>query len=140
VVGLRSADGVVKCALFKSAEGSPMDSSKAIKTTRGRIPAECDFDQVSAGDYGMSVYHSENSNGKFDRNFVGIPKEGVGVSNGADGTFARPRSTAAALAIRVELKPSPYTSPLSLIWMLNEAPIVCRVPAFAAPRGNQGWP
>jgi uncharacterized protein (DUF2141 family) len=49
-----------------------MNPSKAIK---GRIrdrPAECDFDQVSAGDYCISVYHAENSNGKLDRNFPAL--------------------------------------------------------------------
>jgi uncharacterized protein (DUF2141 family) len=93
VVGLHTADGDVKCALFNSAEGFPMDSSKALKTTSGRIQdgaAECDFDQVPAGEYGISVYHDENSNGKLDRNFVGIPKEGVGASNDAASTFGPP--------------------------------------------------
>ena len=65
VVGLHSADGDVKCALFNSAEGFPADSSKAIKTTSGPIhdgTAECDFDRVPAGEYGIAVYHDENSN------------------------------------------------------------------------------
>lgn len=55
-----------------------MDSSKALKTTSGRpgrCGEVCGFDQVPAGDYGIAVYHDENSNGKLDRNFVGIPKE-----------------------------------------------------------------
>jgi uncharacterized protein (DUF2141 family) len=93
VVGLHSADGDVKCALFKGAEGFPADSSKAIKTTSGPIhdgTAECDFDRVAASEYGISVYHDENSNGKLDRNFVGMPKEGVGASNDAAGTFGPP--------------------------------------------------
>ena len=93
VVGLHSADGDVKCALFNSAEGFPADSSKAIKTTSGPIhdgTAECVFDRVAAGEYGISVYHDENFNGKLDRNFVGMPKEGVGASNDATTTFGPP--------------------------------------------------
>jgi uncharacterized protein (DUF2141 family) len=93
VVGLHSAHGDVKCALFNSADGFPADSSKAIKTTSGPIhdgSAECDFDQVPAGEYSIAVYHDENSNGKLDRNFVGIPKEGVGASNDATTTFGPP--------------------------------------------------
>ena len=93
VVGLRSADGDVKCALFSGAEGFPADSSKATETTSGPIhdgTAECDFDRLPVGEYGISVYHDENSNGQLDRNFVGIPKEGVGASNDAAGTFGPP--------------------------------------------------
>jgi len=93
VVGLHSADGDVKCALFNSSEGFPADSSKAIKTTSATIhdgTAECDFDQVPSGEYGIAVYHDENSNGKLDRNFVGMPKEGVGASNDATGTLGPP--------------------------------------------------
>ena len=93
VVGLHSANGDVKCALFNSADGFPADSLKAVKTTTGPIhdgTAECDFDQVPSGEYGIAVYHDENSNGKLDRNFVGMPKEGVGASNDATGTFGPP--------------------------------------------------
>ena len=35
--------------------------------------------------------HDENSNGKLDRNFVGMPKEGVGASNDAKGSFGPPK-------------------------------------------------
>jgi len=94
VVGLRNADGDIKCALFTNADGFPTDSSKAVKTTSAQIQngsAECDFDHVSPGDYGVSVYHDENSNGKLERNFMGIPKEGVGASNDAAGTFGPPK-------------------------------------------------
>ncbi|HEY2486192.1 MAG TPA: DUF2141 domain-containing protein [Candidatus Binataceae bacterium] len=116
VVGLHSTDGDVKCARFNGAEGFPADSSKAIKTTSGPIHdgiAECDFDQVPAGEYAIAVYHEENSNGKLDRIFVGIPKEGVGVSNETAGTFDRPHLTTTASPIRVEVRPSPSTSAIS---------------------------
>jgi uncharacterized protein (DUF2141 family) len=29
----------------------------------------------------VAVFHDENGNGKLDTNFLGIPREGVGVSN-----------------------------------------------------------
>lgn len=37
------------------------------------------------------MFHDENSNGKLDRNFMGIPREGVGASNGARGHFGPPK-------------------------------------------------
>jgi uncharacterized protein (DUF2141 family) len=37
---------------------------------------------VSPGTYALLVYHDENRNGRVDRNFIGIPKEPLGFSNG----------------------------------------------------------
>jgi uncharacterized protein (DUF2141 family) len=94
VVGLHSNAGEVDCALFGSADGFPDDSSKAGKTTRSKIEkgeAVCMFADVAPGDYAVSVFHDENSNGKLDRNFMGMPKEGVGASNDAAGHFGPPK-------------------------------------------------
>jgi len=43
------------------------------------------FPGVAPGRYAVSVFHDENSNGKMDTNFIGIPREGVGASNNAKG-------------------------------------------------------
>ena len=94
VVGLHNNDGEVDCALFGSADGFPGDSSKAGKTTKSKIvngQAVCIFADVVPGDYAVSVFHDENSNGKLDRNFIGMPKEGVGASNDAAGHFGPPK-------------------------------------------------
>lgn len=45
---------------------------------------------VPAGEYAISVFHDVNGNEKLDRNFIGIPKEGVGASNDAAGSFGPP--------------------------------------------------
>ena len=42
------------------------------------------FRGVKPGTYGLSVIHDENDNGRFDTNFLGIPKEGWGFSNNPD--------------------------------------------------------
>ena len=94
VVGLHSNDGEVRCALYSSAEGFPDGFTKAAKTTSAKITNEqaiCEFDAVVPGDYAISTYQDENSNGKLDRNFIGMPKEGVGASNDAKGSFGPPK-------------------------------------------------
>jgi len=94
VVGLHSNDGEVDCALFNAADGFPDHSDKAIKTTKGKIENEqalCMFDDVAAGDYAISEFHDENLNGRLDRNFIGMPKEGVGASNDATGHMGPPK-------------------------------------------------
>jgi uncharacterized protein (DUF2141 family) len=94
VVGLHSNHGEVDCALFNSADGFPDDSSKAIKTVESKIEnqqAVCIFEDVIPGDYAVSEFHDENANGKLDRNFIGMPKEGVGASNDAAGHMGPPK-------------------------------------------------
>jgi uncharacterized protein (DUF2141 family) len=98
VVGLRSNNGEVDCALFNSAEGFPGDTSKAIKTVKSKIENEqatCTFVDVAPGDYAVSEFHDENGNGKLDTNFIGMPKEGVGASNDAAGHMGPPKFDAA---------------------------------------------
>jgi uncharacterized protein (DUF2141 family) len=48
------------------------------------------FKNVKPGEYAISVFHDVNENGKLDKNFIGIPKEGVGASNDAMGSFGPP--------------------------------------------------
>ena len=38
-----------------------------------------------AGRYAITVVHDENSNGRMGQNFIGMPNEGVGVSNNPGG-------------------------------------------------------
>ena len=95
VHGVRNGYGDVKCALFTSGDGFPMDPSKAIQRTSGQIQngqAVCNFIKVLPGDdYAVAVFHDENGNGVLDTNFLGIPKEGVGASNDPSSTFGPPK-------------------------------------------------
>jgi len=97
--GLRNDRGQVLCALFSSAADFPKKTDKALAHARSTIReghATCEFQSVSPGIYAVSVFHDENSNGKLDTNFMGIPREGVGASNNAKGHFGPPRFSAAA--------------------------------------------
>jgi uncharacterized protein (DUF2141 family) len=94
LVDLHSNDGEVRCALYSSADGFPDIFTKAAKTTTAKITnqqAVCEFSAVVPGDYAISAFQDENSNGKLDRNFIGMPKEGVGASNDAKGSFGPPK-------------------------------------------------
>ena len=97
--GLRNDKGQVLCALFSSAADFPKNSDKAIAHAKSRISeghAVCEFPGVIPGRYAVSVFHDENSNGKMDTNFVGIPREGVGASKNARGHFGPPKFEDAA--------------------------------------------
>lgn len=45
------------------------------------------FKEIPNGVYAISLFHDENSNGRLDKNFLGIPKEGYAFSNNIRPTF-----------------------------------------------------
>lgn len=97
--GLRSDRGQVLCALFSLAADFPKKTDKALARAKSPIVdghAACEFQSIASGTYAVSVFHDENSNGKLDTNFIGIPREGVGASNNAKGHFGPPKFSAAA--------------------------------------------
>ena len=102
VEGLRSDRGQVLCALFSSAADFPKKADKAVAHAKSEIVgghATCEFQGVPPGTYAIAVFHDENSNGKLDTNFMGIPREGVGASNNAKGHFGPPKFSAAAFQL-----------------------------------------
>lgn len=110
VVGLHSDKGQVLCALYSSRDGFPKQSEKALARVTSGIAqkqAVCEFSGIAPGTYAISVFHDENSNGKLDTKFMGIPREGVAASNNAKGHFGPPKFEAAAFPFtggRLELK------------------------------------
>ena len=112
--GLRNDKGQVLCSLFSSAADFPKHTDKAVAHAQSAISsgqAICEFPGVAPATYAISVFHDENSNGKMDTNFMGIPREGVGASNNARGHFGPPKFDAAAFSFsggRLDLKITIY--------------------------------
>src|SRR5262245_7910520 len=103
ITGLRNDQGKVLCSLYSSSEGFPKKAEKAIARSSSDISerrAVCQFTGLTPGAYAVSVFHDENSNGRMDTNFMGIPREGVGASNNAKGHFGPPKFDAAAFLYR----------------------------------------
>jgi len=50
------------------------------------------FKDVPIGTYAIAIIHDTNSNGKLDKNFLGIPKEGYAFSNNVFGVLGLPPS------------------------------------------------
>ncbi len=93
LAGIRSDKGSVICELFANAAGYPKDPAKALQLKTVGIKeraASCDFEGLAPGTYAVAAYHDENGNGKLDKNFLGIPSEGVAASNDARGTMGPP--------------------------------------------------
>lgn len=94
VAGLRNDKGKVRCSLFSPANDFPNDRDKTAITIAAPIAGEtstCEFADIAAGIYAVVVFHDENSDGKFNRNWLGLPKEGYGFSNDAPTRWRAPK-------------------------------------------------
>jgi len=49
------------------------------------------FKDLPDGEYSVSAFHDKNDNKKMDTNFIGIPKEPIGISNNAKGFMGPPK-------------------------------------------------
>ena len=89
VRGFRNADGGAVAYLHGSEDTFPRKFDQATKTRRvatlNSTSTTLRFRDVPPGSYALVVVHDENGNGKLDKNLVGFPKEGIGVSNVAKG-------------------------------------------------------
>jgi uncharacterized protein (DUF2141 family) len=61
---------------------------KIVKVTGSEVTVV--FDNLPKGEYAVSIIHDENDNKEFDRNKLGIPKEGYCFGNNALGKLGPP--------------------------------------------------
>lgn len=81
---LKKPEGMLGVLLYSSKQGFPDKPDRALARRVKKISGtehEVRFENIPYGTYAVSVLHDENSNGKMDKTFIGIPREGFGVSN-----------------------------------------------------------
>ena len=94
ISGFPSSDGFAMVALNNSEESYKSGENEAMAKTKIRVvdqQVQVIFTNLPYGDYGVSLYHDENANGKMDKNAMGIPREAYGFSNNAKGFFGKPK-------------------------------------------------
>ena len=87
---VKNSKGMVRIALYNSEKDfmKTMWRAVSVQAIPGEIRAA--FEDIPPGTYAISVVHDANGNDKMDSNAMGIPKEGFGFSNDAQGTFGPP--------------------------------------------------
>jgi len=100
--GIRNAHGTVKAVLYGPNPESFLVKGK--KADKEREPAQEDSMTLCVaarekGQYAVVVYHDENDNHRFDRNWIGLPVEGFGVSNNPTVFLAPPGFEEAAFEV-----------------------------------------
>jgi len=101
----RTPKGFLRCRLYSRPDGfpgkPPFDAEQSVAVTAAT--ATCIFPAVAPGTYAVALFHDENSDGKLDTNFVGIPREGVGVSNNKLRSFGPPKWDDAKFVLKGDL-------------------------------------
>ncbi len=86
-----SAQGSFYYLIFKSKKGFPDVKKESVYS--GTLSAKENsliIENVSDGEYALTIFQDENENGKLDTNMVGIPKESFGFSNNPKILFGAP--------------------------------------------------
>ena len=103
VEGLRSSDGDVRVALHRHMEDAkfPGDSGVvgAIMRPAASGTVRVIFADVAPGAYAVAAFHDADGDGELAQNFVGMPTEGYGFSNGAVGFMGPPSFADAAVNV-----------------------------------------
>ena len=92
ISGVEDPKGLMSIGLYSDEKGFP-DDGKEYKGTDVEVTGQTvvhTFNDVPFGTYAIAIFHDTNSNGKLDKNFLGIPKEGYAFSNNVFGTFGPP--------------------------------------------------
>lgn len=86
----KSDAGETNIILYNNAYTFPDKPDKCYSNLWARIHkgyAEVTFKNIPYGDYALAAYHDENDNHRLDLSVIGIPKEGIAISNDAKGLF-----------------------------------------------------
>jgi uncharacterized protein (DUF2141 family) len=112
VSGINPDQGKVYVAVYDTAKTFPISGQQLVNQILD--PAErqltVHFKNLPPGQYAAVAFQDSNGNGKLDKNFLGIPKEPYGFSNGARGAAGPPKFSDAAItlspdgATKIELK------------------------------------
>lgn len=110
VTGISQAKGNIQVAIFNQ-QGQWLRqpvASKKILAAEGKV--QIIFENLPAGEYGLSAFHDLNGNEKLDTNLIGIPTEPYGFSNDAAGNYGPPTFVDA----KIQLAKTPKTISIRL--------------------------
>lgn len=81
-IGFRRPRGHAEAKLFRKGENVLREPWKRLRALPQDGRASFAFSDLPSGEYAVVVFHDENDNGKIDHNFLGLPSEPLGFSNG----------------------------------------------------------
>jgi uncharacterized protein (DUF2141 family) len=111
--GVRCGSGTIMIGLYDSSAGFlaaiKHSTEVGLLNDKGRVVGAAlraavgsqsiVFTQLVPGRYAVIVFHDENDNGRLDENSWGVPTEGYGFSNNAEGFLSSPSFDAAGVTL-----------------------------------------
>jgi uncharacterized protein (DUF2141 family) len=95
VTELENYNGTLRLSLFNQEEGFPGEPEHAFHILLHPIKSEgmqeIRIENIPFGKYGISIHHDEDDDMDLKTNWLGMPKEGIGTSNGAKGFMGPPK-------------------------------------------------
>lgn len=82
--------GQILFALYDSKQNHMKESLKTSNAKVENKKAKVSIQNLAEGDYSFSYFHDLDSSGKLNTNWIGIPTEPYGFSNGKKGKFGPP--------------------------------------------------
>lgn len=103
ITGMEHQKGKLALALHAPDGGFPKSYEKA--TVSRAVPIDGErvtvvFEGVPFGRYALAILHDEDGDLTMDTNFIGMPSEGVGMSNNPRPRFRMPRFDEAAFELK----------------------------------------
>lgn len=99
----KSNSGVIQVLIFNKEDGFPEEPKKAFKTMSlpvSNLSAKLVLEDLPAGDYAVSVFHDEASNGQIRKNDFGMPIDTYGFSNNPTSFFGPPSFSKCAVPVK----------------------------------------
>lgn len=90
IQGVAAEKGNVMVALYKKEDKWMGKSTGGTMVAAKKGAVSVAFKDLPEGEYAISLFVDENSNGKLDSNAIGIPIEPYAFSNDASGNFGPP--------------------------------------------------
>ena len=93
IPNIRSDKGEILIAIYNKANGFPENAALAFRTTKMKAKKGSlayVLNGLEHGKYAIAIFHDENGDGKMNKNMLGIPKEGYGVSNNVKNLMSAP--------------------------------------------------
>lgn len=103
VNGAKSNNGVIRVLIFNKKDGFPEEPKKAIKALSlpvSNLSAKVIVENLPSGNYAISVFHDEDSDGKIRKNNLGLPLDSYGFSNNPALVFGPPSFSKSAVQLK----------------------------------------
>jgi uncharacterized protein (DUF2141 family) len=90
---LSGAGGVLRLALYADAESFMVEKKARLYSfeIKGKTTMDVEIPGLPYGDYAFAVFQDENSNGKLDKNALGIPVEPYAFSGNPPSKWRMPK-------------------------------------------------